>query len=325
MNRKLFWLLTAILLVSLHRAEAQQPKKIPWIGYISGLSPSSESTRLGALREGLRGLGYAERKNIIIEYRFSGGQNEKLHDLAADLVAAKVDVILAGGAGATSAAQQATKEIPIVMAYMSDPVALGFVVSLAKPGGNITGLSQLAPELGGKRLEILKEVVPNLSRVGVLGTQTTVYEIQFNELKTAAQSLGLQLRGAKIQGTGDLDRAFSFMVKERVGAFTPVIGTVVSFNRVGIVELATKHRLPAIYPLTEFTDVGGLMCYAPNYADLFRRAATYIDKILKGAKPADLPVEQPTKFDFVINLKTAKQIDLTIPPNVLARADRIIK
>ena len=326
MNPKFFWLITAILLISTCQAEAQQPKNISRIGYLSGLSPGTESARLRALRDGLRDLGYIEGKNIIIDYRFSDGKSEKLPDLAADLIATKVNVILAGGSGATTAAQQATKDIPIVMAYMSDPVALGYVSSLAKPGGNITGLSQLGVVLGGKRLELLKEIVPNLSRVGILGTpETTVYELQVEELKKAAQSLGLQLRPVEHRGSGDLERAFSVLIKERIGAFTPVTGTLVSFNRKTIVELASKYRLPAIYPLTEFTDIGGLMCYAPNYADLFRRSARYIDKILKGAKPADLPIEQPTKLDFVINLKTAKQIGLIIPPNVLARADKVIR
>ena len=320
------WLLATVLLTTASIAEAQQPKKVPRIGYLSPLSRVAEASRMEGFHQGLRDLGYVEGQNLIIEYRFPEGKLDRLPELAADLVSLKVDVIVTGGSSPTRAAQRETKTIPIVMAYMSDPVALGFVASLARPGGNITGLSQLAPQLGGKRLELLKEVVPQISRVAVLGDpQAEAYGSQLQEMKVAARALGVQLQPVELQRPNDLEKAFSAITRERADAVIGLTGPAVSFLRKPIVELAAKNRLPAIYPFVEFVDAGGLMSYAPNYADLFRRAATFVDKILKGAKPADLPVEQPTKFELIINLKTAKQIGLTIPPNVLARADKVIR
>ncbi len=317
-------LLTIALLTPVPFAEAQQPKKLPRIGYLSPLSPSAESTRIEPFRQGLRELGYIEGQNISIEWRSAEGKFEKLPDLAADLVRLKVDVIVGGGDSVIRAAKKASSTIPIVMAYVSDPLV--FVASLARPGGNITGLALLTPELGGKRLELLKEVVSTLSRVAVLGGQrTSTHDLQIKEMEVAARVLGVQLQPVEFNGPNDLENAFSTIIKGRVGALIGLTGQSVRVLRGRIVELAAKHRLPAMYPLTEFVEAGGLMSYGPSYPDLLRRAAVYVDKILKGTKPADLPVEQPTKFEFVINLKAAKQIGLTIPQSVLYRADKVIK
>jgi putative ABC transport system substrate-binding protein len=322
-NLKSTILLCAMLLALCASAEAQQPKKVPRIGFLTGVSPNS--ARHEAFRQGLRELGYVEGKNIVIEYRSAEGKFDRLPELTAELERLKVDVIMAQGGQSIRAAQNATKTIPIVMIAVSDPVSLGFAASLARPGGNITGLSTQAPELGGKRLELLKEIVPKLSRVAVLGDRNSPgYGPQKREIEVAAPALGLKLQIVE-PGPKDLESAFSTITKERAGALIVLQGPLTGSYRKQIVELAVKSRLLTTHPESEFVEIGGLMSYGVNTNDLYRRAATYVDKILKGRKPGDLPVEQPTKFEFIINLKAAKQIGLTIPPNVLARADKVIK
>jgi putative ABC transport system substrate-binding protein len=282
-----------------------------------------------AFRQGLRDLGYVEGRNVVIEYREAEGKYDRLPALAAELVALKVDVILAGGTPATLAAKPATRTLPIVFAAVADPVTSGLVTSLARPGGNVTGLSVLAPELVGKCLELLKQAVPGVSRVAVLWHPGALGERTEKDMlkgaDVAARALGVRLQFLGTRGPDEFDRAFSDMTRARAGALT-VLGSAMFLTERGrLVDLAAKHRLPAVYPWREGADAGGLMAYRPNVADLFRRAATYVDKILKGAKPGDLPVEQPTKFELVINLKTAKALGLTIPPSVLGRADEVIQ
>jgi len=324
---RIFALLCLLLAVFLPAGSgAQQAKTVPRIGYLSVLSPSSDSSRIEAFRQGMRELGYVEGQSMAIESRYAEGQLERLPDLAGELARLNVAVIVVGGSTATRASKNVTKLIPIVMAHGSDPVELGFVASLARPGGNITGLTHLAPELGGKRLELLKEIVPKLSRVAVLtdpGTQG--HGPQIKELEVAARALGLQLRPAEVRKPNDLESAFSAMTRGRADALIGLQQPTLDRLRARIVDLAAKNRLPAMYSNSEYVEAGGLMSYAADIVAMFRRAATYVDKILKGTKPADIPVEQPTKFELVINLKTAKQIGLTIPPNLLARADKVIK
>lgn len=319
-------LVCALLFALCSPALAQQPPKVPWIGVLVAATASSQSARLEAVRQGLRELGYVEGKNIFIEWRYAEGKFDRLPDLAAELVRLKVEVIVTGGSTSTRAAKEVTTTIPIVMANDDDPVGNGFVASLARPGGNITGLSTLSPELSGKRLELLKEVAPGLSRVAVLGTSTRPGNAQaLKETELAAGAFGVELQYLDVLAPKDIETVFQAASKGRAEAVL-VLGNPITFSqRTQVVDLAAKSRLPAIYPFLEFVEAGGLMTYGPSFTDLFRRAATYVDKILKGAKPADLPVEQPTKFEFVINLKSAKQIGLTIPPHVLARADRVIK
>jgi putative tryptophan/tyrosine transport system substrate-binding protein len=317
-------LLLAIFLPAV--SEAQQPKKIPRIGYLSVLSPSSDAARIEAFRQGLHELGYVDGQSMTIESRYAEGQLARLPDLAVQLVRLKVDVIVAGGSTAIRAAKNATKLIPIVMAHGSDPVALGYVASLARPGGNITGLTHLAPELGGKRLELLKNIIPQLTRVAILTDPGTGgHAPQMKELEVAAPALGLQLQAVEVRAPNELENAFSAMMTGRAGALIGLQQPTLDRLRGRIVDLAAKHRLPAMYPNSEYVETGGLMCYAADIIAMFRRSAVYADKILKGAKPAELPVEQPTKFEFVINLKAAKRIGLTVPPNVLARADKVIR
>ena len=315
-----------LLIVCAASAEAQQPAKVPRIGFLYAGSPSGQLARAQAFRQGLRELGYVEGKNIVIEYRHAEGKYDRLPGLVAELVRLKVDVIVTGGGPATRSAKEATKTIPIVMAQDDDPVASGFVASLARPGGNITGLATLAPELSGKQLELLKEVVPRLSRVAVFGNSTRPGNVlALKEVELAAGALGLKLQYLDILSPKDIETAIRAASKGRAEAVLALGGGVFNSVRAQLVELAAKTRLPAIYPNGQFVDAGGLMSYSANIADLNRRAATYVDKILKGAKPADLPVEQPMKFEFIVNLKAAKQIGLTIPPNVLVRSDRVIK
>jgi ABC-type uncharacterized transport system substrate-binding protein len=290
------------------------------------LSSTAAAARGEAFRQGLRELGYVEGKNIVIEWRYAEGKLDRIAALAAELVRLKVDIILTSGPSVTRAAKEATVTIPIVMTFDSDPVGDGFVASLARPGGNITGLSSLAPELSGKRLEILREVVPKLSRLVVLGTSTAPGQAQMlREVELAAKALKLQVQYLDVLDSKDIETAFRAAGKGRADALLTLAGGILSSQRAQFVELAVKNRLPAIYHQNLFVEAGGLMFYGVNVLDLDRRAATYVDKILKGAKPADLPVEQPTKFELIINLKAAKQIGLTIPPNVLVRADRIIQ
>jgi putative ABC transport system substrate-binding protein len=323
---KFVWLLTVLLFASVHLAEAQQTKKVPRIGYLGGGSPSSNPARIEAFRQGLRELGYVEGEIILIEWRYAEEKLDRLPALAAELVNLKVDVIVTAGPSVTRAAKAATNTIPVVMAFDSDPVGNGFVASLGRPGGNITGLSTLAPELSGKRLELLKEVVPRLQRMAVFGTSTYPSNAQaLTETELAAAASGVKLQYLDVLGPKDIESAFRAASKGRADAALVLQNPLLVFQRTEVVDFAVKSRLPAIYPQTEYTEAGGLLYYGANTPDLFRRAATYVDKILKGAKPADLPVEQPTKFELVINLKTAKQIGVTIPPNVLARADKVIK
>jgi ABC-type uncharacterized transport system substrate-binding protein len=309
-------------------AEAQQPAKIARIGYLaSNLANNAHLTE--AFRQGLRDLGYVEGRNVVIEYRDAEGKFERLPALAAELVALKVDVILAGDTAQALAAKQATKTIPIVFAAAGDAVTGGLISSLARPGGNVTGLSMLAPELVSKRLELLKQAVPRVSRVAVLWQPGAVPERTekdlLKEADVAARALGVRLQFVEVRGPDDFDRAFSEMTRARAGALALLPSSMVFSERRRLVDLAAKNRLPAVYGIRAFVDAGGLMAYGPNFADMYRRAATYVDKILKGAKPGDLPVEQPTKFELIINLKTAKALGLTIPQSVLGRADEVIR
>jgi len=307
-------------------AEAQQAEKVPRIGLLSPFSPSATALWHQAFRQGLRDLGWVGGKNISIEYRYAEGRKDRLPDLAADLVRLKVDIIVASTATDSLAAKNATRAIPIVMASPGDPVALGLVESLARPGGNITGLSMIAPELAGKRLELLKEMVPQLSRVAVLwNPQGTTSPLSWKELQLPARQLGLQLHSLEVRSSKDFDKAFEDATRARAGALAIMPDPLFAGNLKRIAELAAKNRLPSIFHLEEFVESGGLVAYGVDRPDQFRRGATYVDKILKGTKPSDLPVEQPTKFEFIVNLKAAKQIGLTIPPNVLARADKVIR
>jgi len=329
MNKRifvLFCLLITLLLIT-GSARAQEPKKIPRIGFLAVAPLSTLAQRTEAFRQGLRELGYVESKNIFIEWRSAEGNSDRVPNFAAELVQLKVDVIVTGGSRATYSAKTATVTIPIVMAQDPDPVANGFITSLARPGGNITGLSILSPELSGKRLELLKEIVPKLSRVAVFGTTTTAEDIKsLEEIKHAAETMKVQVQYLDILTGKDIDPGFRAANKAQAEAVLWMVsGSVFRPHRIQIVELAVKSRLPVIYNSAESVEAGGLMSYGVNGSVVYRRAATYVDKILKGAKPADLPVEQPTKFEFIINLKAAKQIGLTIPPNVLARADRVIR
>jgi putative ABC transport system substrate-binding protein len=309
-------------------AEAQQAAKVTRIGYLSANLAASPHI-LEAFRQGLRDLGYVEGRNVVIEYRYAEGNVERLPALAAELVALKVDVIVASGTLAALAAKQATSNFPIVFSPAGDPVGSGLVSSLARPGGNVTGLSAFAPELVGKRLELLKQAVPGVNRVAVLWQPGAFGErVEMDTLKRAeiaARGLGVPLQFVEARGPADFDRAFSDMTRARAGALTVLASNMFNSERRRLVDLAAKNRLPALYSAREIVDAGGLMSYGANLAELNRRAATYVDKILKGAKPADLPVEQPTKFELIINLKTAKALGLTIPQSVLGRADEVIQ
>jgi len=309
-------------------AEAQQAAKIARIGYLA-INLATAPHMREAFLQGLRDLGYVEGRNVVIEYRDAEGNVERLPALAAELVALKVDVIVAGGTPQALAAKQATRTVPIVFAAAGDPVTSGLVTSLARPGGNLTGLSALAPELVGKCLEHLKQAVPGVSRVAVLWQPGAYPERTEKDMlkgaDVAARALGVRLQFVEARGPDDFDRAFSDMTRARAGALTVLPSTMFIIERRRLVDLAAKNRLPAVYAYRELVDAGGLMAYGADLADMFRRAATYVDKILKGAKPGDLPVEQPTKFELVINLKTAKVLGLTIPPSVLGRADHVVE
>jgi putative ABC transport system substrate-binding protein len=320
-------LLTTALLSTVPSVEAQQPGKIPRIGILFPSTDATTTHLLEAFKQGLRELGYVERQNVLLEPRYGEAKAEQLPVLAAELVRLKVDVIVAVTNSVIEAVKQATQTIPIVTPNSSDPVGSGFAASLARPGGNITGLTAFSSELNGKRLELLKEVVPRVSRVALLLNPTVPGSaLDLKETGLAARSLGLRIQSLEVRDASDIDSAFKAMTKERADALTMFPGHPGLFvNRKKIVELAAKNRLPAMYSLSEFVDAGGLMFYGPDRLVGYRRAAYYVDKILKGSKPGELPIEQPTKFELVINLKTAKQIGVTIPPNVLARADRVIK
>ena len=323
---KFFALALGVLLFALCASTEAQQAKVYRIGYLQAPPQSAVASRTDAFRQGLRELGYVDGKNIVVEWRFADGKLDRIPSLVAEFVRLKVDVIVTGGSFATGAAKEATATIPIVMAQDSDPVGNKYVSSLARPGGNVTGLSTLTPELSGKQLELLKETIPKLSRVAVLGSSNRSGNAQsLNETEHAAQGLGVKLQYLDILSAKDVASAFRAASKGSAEAVLVLTGPIVTSERTEIVNLASKNRLPAIYDRAEFVEDGGLMTYSVSSTDLFRRAAKYVDKILKGAKPADLPVEQPIKFEFIVNLKAAKQIGLTIPPNVLARADKVIK
>ena len=320
--------LCALLFAPWSFAEAQPAKKIPRIGFVSGrILPTSTNPdpNAEAFRQGLHDLGYAEGKNIVVEYRYAAGKRDSSPSLVAELVRLNVDVLVIPYLSAIHAAKNATKTVPVIMVTTEDPVATGLIDSLARPGGNITGLTRLTRELSGKSLELLKQTVPGISRVGILWTDSTRPN-NFKEYESAAYALKLTLRSLDVRSPHpDLTGTFKTLITERVNALFTVRSPLLIDHRKEIADLAIKSRLPSMCEGSDFVEAGGLMSYSSNDADQFRRAAYYVDKILKGAKPAELPVEQPMKFEFVINLKTAKQIGLTIPPNVLARADRVIR
>jgi putative ABC transport system substrate-binding protein len=319
-------LVVVVLLAVAVIAEAQQAKKVPRIGFLTATSASSQAPRLEAFRQGLKDLGYFEGKTITIEYRFAEEKLDRVPSLATELVHLKVDIIVTGGGTSTRAAKEATVTIPIVMGFDNDPVGSGFVASLARPGGNITGLSTLSPEISGKQLELLKEIVPKLSRVAVLRTSTAPGTApSLKEIELAAGAFGVKLQYLEVRDAKDIETAFRAASKGRADAVLVLPSPITLSQRRQVVDLAAESRLPAIYWATEFVESGGLIVYSVSFIDLFRRAAVYVDKILKGTNPADIPVEQPKKFELIINLKAAKQIGLTIPPNVLARADKVIK
>jgi len=308
-------------------AAAEQPKKIAKIGYLFASTPAATAKNVEAFRQGLRERGHVEGKTFVLELRYGEARAERFPDLARELVGLKVDVIVVSTDAAIAAVKRETQTIPIVMALSNDPVGTGFVASLARPGGNVTGLSNMSPDLSGKRLELIKEVVLGLSRVAFLwNPDVRGAVLEYKETEGAASSLGLQVQSVEVVRAEDLDRAFSAIMKDRAQALIVAPVNPVAFaNRSQIASFTQTNRLPSMYGQREFVDGGGLMSYGPSIPDMHRRAATYVDKVLKGTKPADLPVEQPRKFELVINLKTAKQIGLTIQPNVLARADKVIK
>jgi putative tryptophan/tyrosine transport system substrate-binding protein len=322
----LVYVLPVFILATIHLAEAQQPKKIPQIGFVAGLG-NANSPNIEAFRQGLRDLGYIEGKNALVEYRYADGKLDQVPSFVAELVQLKVDVLVSGNLVGIRAAKQATKTIPIVMVLAVDPVATGLIDSLARPGGNITGLATLRRDLGGKRLELLTEVIPRISRVGVLwDANAPGPAIAFKEYEAAARALKKPLQSLEVRGPNpNLEGAFQAAAKGRANGLITIANPVLTRYQKQIAELAIKNRLPSVCEQSNWVEAGGLMSYASNDADGYKRAATYVDKILKGAKPSELPVEQPKKFEFIINLKAAKQIGLTIPPNVLARADKVIK
>ena len=305
---------------------AQHAAKVPRLGLLIPGSSSAFAPRIEAFRHGLRDLGYVEGRNITIEYRFAEGQDDRLPALVAELIRLQVDIMVTDGEAAILVAQHATTTIPIVMAVSSDPVGIGFVASLARPGGNITGLSFMLTEVSGKRLELLQEAVPKLSHVAVLWDPANPSStLGFKETQTAAHALGLPLQSLEVRGPDEFDQAFAAMSREHADALVVLSNPLFFSHRRQLAELAVKHRLPAIFLFREYVEAGGLMAYGANLNAMYRRAAYYVDRILKGTKPADLPVEQPVKFELVINLKTAQALDLTIPPTLLFRADEVIK
>jgi ABC-type uncharacterized transport system substrate-binding protein len=325
---KSYWAIAVLLLALCSSAHAQQTVKISRIGVLISGTSSGATPRIQAFQQRLRELGYVEGKHITIEQRYAEGNVQIVPDLTDELIRLKPDVIVTDTSRATQAAKDATKTIPVVFTAANDPVGDGQVASLARPGGNLTGFSLLAPELNWKRLELLKDVFPKITRIGFLtrtGPRSFATDKRFEESEADAKGLGLQLHLVGAKGADDLKNAFEEAKRIGVQALIAHPSTFMATNRTRVIELAANHRMPVIYPTTVYAEAGGLMSYGVNHTENYRRAAVYVDKILKGAKPADLPVEQPTKFEFIINLKTAKQIGLTIPPNVLARADKVIK
>ena len=327
MSKKLFGIALCTLLFGQSlSAQAQQATKIPRIGYLGATSPTATAARLDAFKQGLRELGYVEGKSILIDYRWAEGKLDRIPGLAAELVRLNVDVIVTAGPADTKGAKQATSTIPIVMGFDNDPIGNGFVASLARPGGNITGLSTLAPEISGKQLELMKEIVRRLSRIAVFGTSRQPGNAQsLQEVELAAKALKVKLQYLDVLDPKDVETAFRAATKDHADAILVLQTPLASLHRTQFIDLAVRNRLPATYSRSDFVEAGGLMSYGASFPDLMRRAATYVDKILKGRTPADLPVEQPMKFEFIVNLKAAQQIGLTIPPNVLARADRVIR
>ena len=326
MKKKFAVLLSVtLILFSFSLAPAQQPGKAPRIGMLVNGTPSSHKFHVDEFQQGLRDLGYAQGENVFFEIRYAEGKLDRLPELARELVQMKVEVIFTNATPGTVAVKEATSTIPIVFTGVGDPVAAGFVKSFAKPGGNLTGISILSPDLGGKRLELLKEAIPGVTHVALLWSPSASTAVALKATQAAADALRLKLQSLEVRNPNDFTGATDAILKGRAAAIltnpSPVLNTI----RTRVVEFATKNRLPAMYANLQFVEAGGLMAYAHSSADAYRRAAVYVDKILKGATPADLPVELPTKVEFIINLKTAKQIGLTIPPNVLARADRVIR
>ena len=328
MNRRAFLrTLSAGLLAAPLAAEAQQAGRVPRIGFLNLTSPSDRPSHLDAFRQRLRELGWVEGQNIVIDYRYAEGRVDRLPDLAAELVRLKVDLIVSGGTQAATAAKNATETIPIVMIYVRDPVGNGLIASLARPGGNVTGVSGSAGlEIVAKQLELLKETVPKIRRVAILSNPANAYhQLAIREVNVAARSLGVQLQLLEARGPNEFDGAFAAMAKERVGALLVLSDAIFGSHRTRLADLAARSRLPAAYGVRESVEAGGLMSYGTSFLDLYRRSAAYVDKILKGAKPANLPVEQPTKFELVINLKTAKALGLSVPPTLLAISDEVIE
>ena len=326
-NLKSAILVGATLFAFCPLASAQQPNRVPRIGFLVASTAAVQESRLAGFKEGLRELGYVDGKNVSIEYRYADGKPERLPGLAAELIRLNVDIIIAaGGTPPALAAKNASKTIPIIITNVADAVGDGLVADLARPGGNVTGLSTFAPELSGKRLELIKELLPGISRVAVLANRDfRGYGAQIKEIENAAHVLGMQIQAVEVRGASDLDNAFAAISAGRAKAMM-TLSDPVTFTLLGpIVKLAIKNRIPSVHLQVEYATAGGLVSYGPSHTALFHRAATYMDKILKGANPAELPVEQPTKFELVFNLKTAKQLGLTRPPNVLARAYRVIK
>jgi putative tryptophan/tyrosine transport system substrate-binding protein len=320
-------LVVVMLLAVAVVARAQQPAKVPRIGFLfaGSFSPQSPGPRLQAFREKLRELGYIEGQNIAIEYRYAEGKSDLLPELARELVRQEVSIIVTTSTSSLMAAKQATSKLPLFAATSGDLIGTGLVASLARPGGNVTGLTAISPELSGKRLELLKEIVPRILRVAVLWHPSKWDEKEVRETEIAAPPFGLKVQSVQVRSANEFQTAYAAISKEGARAIIIIQGPFTSLHRKKIVELTAENQLPSICDAPDWVDHGCLASYGPNRADLYRRAAAYVDKILKGAKPADLPVEQPTKFELVINLKTAKQIGVTIPPNVLARADKVIK
>ncbi len=327
MNRKItICLLTTALLFTAPLVEAQQTGKVRRIGFLGNSTAALEANLIGPFREGLRDLGYVEGKNLLIEWRWAEGKYERFPALIAELIASKIEVIVTAGTPASHAVKKATSSIPLVMVAVGDPVGTGLIASLARPGGNITGLTSIAADLEGKRLELLREVVPKLSHVAVFWNSASPFQVVAEkEVQAAARLLRIKVLSLGVQASEQLDNAFATIRKERPGALNVLADRLFLHNRARIIEFAVQNRLPGVHAYVELVEAGGLMSYGPSYAGMHRRAPYFVDRILKGTKPADLPVEQPMKFELVINLKTAKQIGVTIPQSVLYRADKVIK